>query len=287
MPVIDILSHGTTGGFPNMANPKPPVRSEIGGWSTSSSKRNTRWLRSVSTESLTESGYACTLTLRHCPASPNDWSKLRNAFFQRLRRLGVIRAHWVVEWQRRRVPHLHMALWFNQSDMSRTVIAQWCELTQHYDSKPLAQTCKPIHQFVGWAEYVAKHSSRGMNHYQRCKDARPEHWDKSGRIWGYFGDWKTYKPVRCEISQQAFYRYRRALKRFFIAKHRARREWKKVTFYRQSLKCPDRARSATRGVNDWIDHSTSLRIIYSVSGPMELLINPTRNTRHQQRLVQR
>jgi len=262
MPVVNILPHGTTGGFPNHHQRTPPVRTEVTGWSASSANRNTRWLRSVARDSITHHGYACTLTLRHCPETPEAWAKIRNAFFQRLRRLGVLRVHWVVEWQRRRVPHLHMAIWFTDNQLGQQIIHHWVELTQAYEARAQAQTCKPIVNFGGWSEYVAKHASRGMTHYQRCAEARPKHWEKSGRIWGHFGDWETVEPIRCEVSERVFHRYRRALKRYFVAKHRAQSEWKKVTYYRRLLKCPDKARSATRGVNDWIDHSTSLRIIY-------------------------
>lgn len=51
------------------------------------------------------------LTLRHCPPTSDDWTRLVKVLQQRLRRAGLLRWHWVVEWQRRGVPHLHLAVY--------------------------------------------------------------------------------------------------------------------------------------------------------------------------------
>ena len=163
---------------------KPPKRTQTTGWSAAATSRNIAFLRSVRVKTLEGFGYAATLTLRRCPATPEDWQRLRNAFFQRSRREGLTRCHWVVEWQKRRVPHLHLALWADEPDYAGVVLAHWIEVAKSYQPKFKAQTCIPIHDLLGWFQYVAKHAARGANHYQRHESARPKNWDKSGRIWG-------------------------------------------------------------------------------------------------------
>jgi len=48
------------------------------------------------------------------------WTRLVKTLLQRLRRAGLLRWHWVVEWQRRGVPHLHLAVYAQEG-----VVASW------------------------------------------------------------------------------------------------------------------------------------------------------------------
>jgi hypothetical protein len=89
----------------------PAKRGEINGWSAGAVRQHTRWLRSVDTTQLDGLGVAVTLTVRDCPESAAVWARLRNALQERLRRAGLLRWHWVTEWQRRGVPHLHLAVY--------------------------------------------------------------------------------------------------------------------------------------------------------------------------------
>lgn len=227
---------------------KPPKRSEIKGWSAAATNRNTAFLRSVREDSLEGFGFAATLTLRRCPAKPEDWQRLRNAFFQRLRREKLIRCHWVVEWQRRRVPHLHLAIWSEVSDYADVLLAHWIEVAKPYKATLKAQTCIPIHNSLGWFQYVAKHAARGANHYQRHASARPKNWETSGRIWGKFGHWVTDNAQHFELSPAAYFQYRRILKRWVVAQHRQQGSRKSATWVKRSRKCNDKAQSACRVV---------------------------------------
>ncbi|MEE9322436.1 MAG: hypothetical protein V3U76_18490 [Granulosicoccus sp.] len=262
MPVLTILPHGVTGGFGGSHAAEPPVRSEINGWSSHSAKRNTKFLRSILHGSLTGYGYALSLTVRYCPNSHTDWQKLRNAFFQRLRRLGVTRCHWIVEWQRRRIPHMHLAIWFDDAMAHNVVIDHWLAVTERYESRSIAQDVKDIYGYDGWAKYVSKHLSRGLQHAQRCNSARPRGWTKSGRVWGKFGNWTTDAGHRVEMSDDAFWSLRRIIKRYRIAQVRQASEWKSLTFLRRSLKCADPEKSAVIGLNEWIPQQVQLRIIH-------------------------
>ncbi|WP_425527867.1 rolling circle replication-associated protein, partial [Xylella fastidiosa] len=67
----------------------------------------------VREDKLTGVGLALTLTVRDCPATAQEWQRMRRAWEKRMKRAGMIRVHWVTEWQRRGVPHLHCAIWFS------------------------------------------------------------------------------------------------------------------------------------------------------------------------------
>ena len=129
-----------------------------------SSRGNTRFLYSVLTPELPVSaigvpllGLSGSLTLRDCPPSHDDWKTLREALFFRLRRKGLYRLHWLTEWQKRGVPHLHFAAWFlqsvvviniNQPALSDSELAQvlsylisadWLSISSVYRSSGLSQ----------------------------------------------------------------------------------------------------------------------------------------------------
>ena len=105
MPVITVYQHGQSSGTPPMRNDHQRAkRDDVTGWSDKTARSNTRFLQSVSLDGLSGHGFAFTLTLRDCPESHDDWHKIRKAFTMRLQRSGMIRLHWVTEWQRRGVP---------------------------------------------------------------------------------------------------------------------------------------------------------------------------------------
>ena len=113
MATVQAYENGVTVGWPgNGHQPGTEVRRGcITGWSASAVRRHTAWLRSVDTKQLDGIGVAVTLTLRDCPATCEDWKRLLKNLKQRLDRADMLRWHWVVEWQRRGVPHLHLALY--------------------------------------------------------------------------------------------------------------------------------------------------------------------------------
>ena len=266
MPVLSILAHGATAGFaPSIKKSQLVRRSETKGWTVDATRRNTRFLRTVDHDSLSGIGFACTLTVRDCPKSPEDWATMRNNFFKRLRRMKLKRLHWVTEWQRRGVPHLHVAVWFpedietNVDDPKNLIIQHWFDVSQSCFSLSSGQHVEPIFGFGGWAKYTSKHASRGMLHYQRCDEARPVEWDKSGRIWGKLGEWKTIDPKRVELTFEAYYRYRRLVRRWRIAD--AKSEPKRIVQARSMLKCSDKKRSSVRGVSEWIPDNVSEQML--------------------------
>lgn len=288
MPVLTILAHGATAGVAPGQKTHIAARGNTIGWSTAATRRNTAFLRSVNHDALTGHGHAGTLTLRNCPDSPEDWHRTRTNFVKRLRRIGLTRMHWVVEWQKRRVPHLHIAVWFDQpGDFGPEIKAHWIESAMQYRPALLSQTVVPITSFGGWAQYVAKHSARGAGHYQRNIAARPSGWTSSGRVWGKCGQWPTIEPKRLEIAPRAFHALRRAMRSWRIADARMRKNPRQVTQARTMLRCRNRDLSNVRGVSEWIPQEVTDRLVtwLTVTGH-SVLDSPTTAERIASRLAE-
>ena len=115
MGLLILRRHGLSMGVPPSSNTHlRGKKKRVQGWSSGSARNNTNFLQSVVESGLTGAGVAFTSTVRDCP-SVEGWKKIRNAFLMRLRREGAIRIHWVTEWQRRGVPHLHGVVYFPES----------------------------------------------------------------------------------------------------------------------------------------------------------------------------
>jgi hypothetical protein len=216
---------------------------------------------------LTGIGDAVTLTMRDTPATVQEWRSVLGRLFDGLRDRGMIRWHWVVEWQRRGTPHLHLAV-YGPSGAERgpgwEVVMLWLRLTEEFGSGGCAQFVTPITGPVGWLQYLSKHASRGVAHYQR--QGKPAGWEKTGRLWGYGGDWPVSLPLEGTLTTGEYHRVRRMVRRYAIAQARssalryerfgdqrkAAAAWKSVGWLRGMLACNDRALSTVRGVSEWV-----------------------------------
>lgn len=246
------------------------LRGEVGGWSVSSTRSNTRFLYSVIPDELTGQGWALSLTVKTCPPSHAEWHKARRAFLKRLERMGLIRGHWLTEWQRRGVPHLHCAIWL-PSDCERqkqhdAVREAWLAVATVWGAQSGAQHVAPITNSKGWFKYLSKHASRGLGHYQRAKGGIPKGWRSTGRMWGYVGSWE---PVRMEVVQfqvcwPGWFAYRRIVRRYRIADARAdtgKGRGRRIRQARKMLQFRDRARGSVRGISEWIDFAVTQRML--------------------------
>lgn len=262
MPVLTVYDNGLTMGTPPGRNDHVRGKRDIvQGWTNTSTRSNQKFLYSVIAGRLTGQGFGVTLTLRDCPPNHDDWQKLRRAFVERLRRLGLIRLHWLTEWQRRGVPHLHAAMWFDESherhELDNRIVGNWLDLTTTpYGAGGRGQRVTPISNAVGWFQYLSKHAVRGLNHYQRSPENIPSGWHKTGRIWGHMGDWPIGAPIRYNLDEQGGYRFRRIVRAWRLADARSEREpftrRKRITSARRMLQHTDQAVCALRGVSEWI-----------------------------------
>lgn len=269
MPVLRVYHHGTMASVGNMPNPNPPKRGKVVGWSTAAARRNTKFLYSVRASGITGDGFAITLTLRDCPTTHEQWHKLRRAYIERLRRMGLIRLHWVTEWQRRGVPHLHLAAWFPESETPQDAAALMSNLIRHWLEAGAAELgalsrCQHVAHIdgpVGWFQYVSKHAARGAKHYQRDTAAIPRGWEKTGRLWGHSGDWPTDEAMEFDLSHTAFYAYRRIVQRWRMADARASGDRRRIKAARRMLQASNRVIGQVRGVSEWVTMDMQARIV--------------------------
>lgn len=278
MPVVKVYNNGLTCGTPPMKNNhKRAIRNEVSGWTSSSSRSNTRFLYSVVPDQLSGFGYAFTFTIKDLPPSPADWEKLRQKLVKRLRRMGFIRLHWLTEWQRRGVPHLHGCVYFPEpltTDQYQSLSKHWLAAAESFKPTIQGQNIKPITSAIGWLEYLSKHAARGVYHYQR--NGKPKEWDKTGRMWGKSGEWPT-RMAEAEISMNEFHRLRRMCRSWRIADSRKvimqpvegcpglKLPWangKRIFSARTCLKHKDRGLSTCLGVSEWIKEDLALSMLY-------------------------
>lgn len=297
MPVIKVYHHGMTAAIPpRKNNHERAKRGVVQGWSKSATRNNTRWLRSVSPQSFgddDEFGIAFTFTLRDCPETSEDWHSLRSSFIKRLRRIGMLRLHWVTEWQRRGVPHLHGIVFFSYDSckcvdwqgipvgLGDLITDHWIAVAGCYGASPRGQHLKVISDIKGWFKYLSKHASRGADHYQRSSAGVPSGWVKTGRVWGHCGNWVTDEPHSLNVSNDFYFALRRIVRKWRLSDARIALKassmmkikdgyfvinplWcsakKRITSARRILKSNDFKKSQVRGVSEWIDSENILLI---------------------------
>lgn len=214
------LSMGTPPGKNDHERAK---RGKVEGWSPASVRRHTRWLYSINAPALDGVGIAATLTLRDCPPDHHAWRSMLVAWQMRVERAGALRLHWVVEWQRRGVPHLHCAVYFpegtEESAAALHVIGSWLAVAGAYRPTLGGQDYQPITGALGWLGYLSKHAARGVKHYQRS--GKPAGWESTGRLWGHRGAWPEEEPMRIAVDRPGSFRMRRWVRAWRIADARA------------------------------------------------------------------
>lgn len=269
-------------------------RSKTKGWTSSATNRNKKFLQSVNINLLDGFGLAITLTLKDCPETPEQWHKVRDNFQKRLSRKGLMRYHWVTEWQKRGVPHLHMSAYFQKhpdNSLIRQIKRDWCEVAANYRPLQKSQHVAHITSIKGWLEYSAKHGARGMFHYQRSNPP-PEWQESTGRVWGKGGDWPQVQVDTVLFTDQ-FYRFRRLVRKWRISDARQPeknlvhvymdgttrpfnnsdykevglnyfnlpRNKKRITAARKILKKPNRKLSEVAGLSEWIPLDLQTRML--------------------------
>lgn len=282
MPVIKLYLHGLTAGIPPGENTHArALRGQVQGWTNSSTRSNTRFLYSVEPDGLTGYGYALTLTLRDCPPTAAEFHQLRRRYIDRLRYNGMIRMHWLIEWQRRGVPHLHAAVWFAERPGAGFLTKHWVAVASEYGALPWGQHVEPIHDAVGWFKYLSKHASRGLSHYQRSPQGIPEGWKgTTGRMWGRLGKWQVREAMDVSLNLEGFHRLRRVVRGW--RRGDARRAMKRaqptpgdqaaypaaywgavrrLVAARRMLKSSSREASTVRGLSEWMPMNDQLRVL--------------------------
>lgn len=274
MPVLKVYQHGMTAGCPPGLNShRREKRGAVKGWSNGSARSNTLFLRSVEEWRLPGLGYALSLSVTECPPSHDDWTRARRAFFKRLERMELLCAHWLTEWQRRGVPHLHAAVWLPMPDspwgvahLGAAILEAWLAVTLEYRSGKPGQHVVPMTDSVGWFQYLSKHASRGMRHYQRCPENIPKGWrGVTGRMWGNLGNWPLRQAMKLEMGREAFWLFRRLVRGWRKADARAEKSPAKrsgrIKAARSMLRCRNRRLSEVRGISEWMEVDDQLTLL--------------------------
>jgi hypothetical protein len=244
-------------------NLTPPKRGKITGWTPAAVRRHTRWLYGIEAPALTGHGYALSLTVKDTPPDAIAWHRARRAWIERLRYRGLVRLHWVVEWQRRGTPHLHCAVYFaHELDAAERwqLLSDWLDVAAPYRPGWRSQDVKPIDGPLGWLQYLSKHAARGVQHYQR--NGKPPGWESTGRLWGYVGQWPASEPIQVDLTPAQAHRFRRLVRSWRVADARAAQDWRRVRYARRMLRCTDPALSAVRGVSEWIPEHVAVRLLH-------------------------
>lgn len=264
MPVLKLYQNGTTSSMGHRpGDHERAPRGTTKGWTYRASRGNTKFLWSVKADQLTGAGFAVTLTVRDCPSSSVEWAALRRAWIERIRRRGLIRLHWITEWQRRGHPHMHAAVWMPEGFDPEKIALHWLEVARQYRPGRLGQDVRPITGQVGWFQYLGKHATRSASNYQRSPENVPAGWEKTGRVWGHVGDWPTEEAMEVAVNFAGWYRWRRLVLRYAIANARARRDYYRVGYLRRYLQFDEEV-SRCRGTGDWIPQPVQLRMLAAV-----------------------
>lgn len=207
------------------------------------------------------------------------------------RRYGLRHYVWLIEFTAARTVHIHATVWLDShvivydrvGRVHRLVpnsievgenkvhflgpLAAWLELLRFDGISGLltAQDIKRINdtpQF--WLEYTAKHSTRGVQHYQRQADGLVPAWrEHPGAMWGHDRGLAAFStaPRDVQLTMEGFYKMRRVLHHLMIVKAMGivdqRKRGKAIAMARRALKTqlsPEdlakKKRMRARGV-DW------------------------------------
>jgi len=278
LPKITVTPNGVKISRKGGGNAAPKERGQCKGWTVGAARRNSHFLMSIDADQMVGRYkiVSFSLTIGEIPATSDDWTLLRNAFFERLRRMGMVGFHWLTEWQRRGAPHLHGVALFPASDTSNLcdgVSYHWLQASSRYRAGVRSQHAVFVHSLTGWLQYLGKHGARGVNHYQRSSKHIPKGWEKTGRLWGQGGDWPTMENPFV-VSDEGFNQFRRFLRNYNVAKVREQMRLerdvaklaalrKRLTYCRRMLKCNKPKLSFLMGRSEWIEEETTMRWLWS------------------------
>lgn len=229
-----------------------PKRGVCRGWTRDVSRGNTDFLHSVDSAFLSGSGFALSLTVRDCPETPQAWQDARIRFVHRLRRLGLVRLHWLTEWQRRGVPHLHAAAWFADPLPIDSLLGHWLASARSYGPGLQSQHIVPLRGSAGWFEYLGKHGARSVFNYQRCSENIPDAWSGvTGRMWGHCGEFPLKEPKHVDAPESVELQYRRLMVRFQIGKAKRQGDVRRVRYLRRYLSNAPKETSRAAALPRW------------------------------------
>lgn len=264
---VTVMPNGCTASVVRQGpNPNPSERGECKGWTPQVTRRLRRWLYSVDGSKLGEGGFTTTNTVLHLPPTPQEWRDTLRLYFDRLRYEGLERLQYLTEFQKRGVPHLHtcgFGPWQDPQEREKLLKDHWLAVAAPWAPEKQSQWVNDLWGLRGWFQYQAKHSARGVKHYQRAN--LPEGWRSrsTGRMWGVLGEWPTHE-LQLDVDHRTFVRFRRNVQRWLIAQARTEEKagWeKRLTWLRRMLQDPDPKRAAVRPIGEFVPGDTARKLL--------------------------
>ena len=146
-----------------------------------------------------ESGHGVTLTVRDMPTD-DQWRKLTRRV-QVWCRDNKASAIWVVEWQRRGVPHMHLAIKGAQS-IGEKLVKYWLRQSADLRSLDVGQHVTQLYDRDGFIHYLVKHATKGYGCSFQKDKGLPTGWRQTGRMWGVVGNWSFDEVEERQISDE-------------------------------------------------------------------------------------
>lgn len=282
MAKITVMPNGVKGGLNSKGNTLPKKRGICNGWSAGSARRNMGFLHSIRTDLIEGPAFTYTRTLRDMPPSHAEWAALVKKSTLFLMRNGAIRYHWVTEWTRRGVPHMHGIVYLDPESPNYQLPIDadrhWLKMTRHLGTQRQGQDWKELQGTTGWFKYVSKHAGRGYAHYQRAKGQLPKEWQQTGRMWGSGGHWPTDEQA-FNLTNDAYFRFRRLIRSYLTSESRSEIAKRKrfvhtktgpdrlqeavnmLKYRKRMLKRTDKVLSTVRGLNEWAPRGVTVQML--------------------------
>lgn len=318
MPKLCMMRYGCTLSFTrglsskDMTDAQKHNKTANRGWTTAATRNLTNWLMKLDFTHVPGTPYAMTLTI---PASHMDHvssqqlHRMLGTWIRTAKRYrGLLHYYWLIEFTAQGTPHIHMTVWCTQTRQAYNrhtrrydavllppyitqlvMVDDWLTICdhEHIPARAEAQDVRPVDNTPeAWLAYTAKHSTRGVAHYQRRLDNMPPDWrEHPGAMWGHdrnIGDyqadwletgmdmhafWKTRRLIRQQLERQArripdpvrrgkaIAATRRMLKHPLTREERQRKQWMEdndMTFY---------PKSAFAGIRAWMTPEDQLAIL--------------------------
>lgn len=295
MPRLTIRKHGASASIPRSTDEKkkPEDRKANRGWTMAVARRNAQFLQRIDFGKIEGRPYAITLTAPVDAMSlitPDMMHRWIDTMLKYLRRRGLIHFHWVIEFTANHMPHIHMTVWMaakcdiwnpyrrcheiRENDLATVTaytIMKWLNITHAEDinTSSRSQDVQNVDGNEAWLAYVAKHTQRGVRHYQRALNSMPENWkDTPGAMWGHSRDIPIIADAIYPMSMRAFHQFRREIRKWCSAQASCisdpKRRARAIRQARRMNRCTTPELSVVRPSSVWIPDNVTKAICRSL-----------------------
>lgn len=285
LPRLTMRLHGASASIPRLPDGdkvvRPVMRRDNIGWTMGVARRNAQFLQRIDFDRMPGVPYSLTFTVpvaamsRVTPEAMHRWI---DSMLKYLGRRGMLGFHWVIEFTASHMPHIHMTVWLDAEyeiwnrhtkcyerrvndlgEVTMNAVGQWLALTHAAGIRTMgsAQDVQRLDGHSAWLAYVAKHTQRGVAHYQRALSSMPVNWvTKPGAMWGHSRGIPLADEIHVPMDMRSFHRFRRAVRQWCCARAARvgdpKRRGRAIRQARRMLRCTDGRLSPVRPISVWI-----------------------------------